>query len=120
MYKKLTILLIVAMTFVMASCSSDTPKDFSGTWVGDNVRADITPSDITVYLAADGGKALYWRGNWPGVVDDAVVSEGDTVTMDNALFGSQDKTKTFNIVGEEIQFQMSIMGVEKTIVLKKP
>lgn len=89
--------------------------DWSETTNGIVLIATIKSDTILIQLKNEGTTITYWKGTFisnakPG---QQVASIKDATT---AIFNSSD-TKIFTIDGNTISFEMSAMGVTKTVVL---
>lgn len=117
-------ILIVAMLFLITGCSSkassDQPTSSVGAYVNkeETIKANVTEDMIEIFLVADGSSALYWDGTWDPK-KEAVTSTADREALDSSLFGSQDDSKKFKVTKNGIGFEMSMMGVTKSVVLRR-
>lgn len=123
-------LLIVLLALIIAAClsactkkdeaSSDVTGEWAATVSGYEFEAVVVDETIEIYLTFDGGRGLYWSGTFPESIekDSSAISTGDTALMDASLYGSQDDTKMFTYDGD-IEFPFSILGVGRTIELKR-
>lgn len=137
--KKITKALSVAVLGVslLASCTRNVDgetketkiPDLTGSWVevsdaGTIMTADVSGDTIEIYwtYTEDDTKALYWSGSF-----EAPTSSGtytwDSVNYhektDHALMASGDDTKSFTYAEEQITFDVTALGVTKTVHLEK-
>lgn len=118
------LLILLGLVSVVGACSSgNTSTDGKlashvGNWKADGFNAEITASEITIYIVGNDTKSLYWTGTFPDGADK-VKSAGDTDAMSESMLGSQDSEKTFTVDDDKISFEMSMMGTTKTIHLKR-
>ena len=115
------IIFVVALFAAMlTACGTAEARGYEGTWKSDDGTfvAQIKNKQIVINLHADGDTALYWKGTF-GYGSPVIISKADTEALDGALFGSQDKTKQFVYRNHRLRFRMSMMGVTRTISLKK-
>ena len=149
MKKVIVAILAVAMCFSFAACGSSgtaseqssnaptkqekaQPPDLSGEWKQANnsdadsyQTAEISGNTIAVYwhTDSDGTKALYWAGTFvaPTTTDEPYSwnSQNDKSQTDGALLASGDDTKTFTYSKKQISYDVSAMGVTKTVKLEK-
>lgn len=139
--KKILCIALCALTvFALAACDSKaggTDKDegkqppvLTGTWKQTNSESDdsyqeatITDSTIEVYWVADDTKALYWAGSFtaPTKADEPYTwdSANDTEKTSSALLASGDATKTFTYKDGTLSYEVTAMGVTKTVTMKK-
>ena len=131
MKKMLCIALCALTVFTLVACGSKaggTDKDegkqppvLTGTWKQTNSESDdsyqeatITDSAIEVYWVADDTKALYWAGSFT-----APTTADDTEKTSSALLASGDATKTFTYKDGTLSYEVTAMGVTKTVTMKK-
>lgn len=86
--------------------------------------ADISSDTITVYwtYAEDDTRALYWAGSYEAPASDGTYSWdslNDHEKTDSALLASSGDTKTFTYSDGEISFEVTALGVTKTVCLEK-
>lgn len=126
MFRKFALLLAALFVIPMAlsACGStpspaSEPQSLVGSWSADGFEALVTDHDITINLATDDTKGLYWTGTFPTPVNGTVTSTADREALDASLFGSGDATKNFSMKGENISFEFTIMGTTRTVTLTK-
>lgn len=125
-------LVIFAVLAFASACGSESPKkeaapsavSWDGTWSTDPdfMTAKIADDVIQIDITTKDSTSLYWKGSWPSdAVKDNItlVSQGDTASMDASLMGSQDSTKEFNFLNNELTFKFTMMGTTKTVRLIK-
>lgn len=124
--KKTLIAIAAALTLALSACSGPSgPYNPDGGWVnqgsGQSFEAEISSGEIEIYLILEGSKGLYWSGTFPTEVTpgETVTSEADVEALESSLFGSLDPTKDFNISGDSISYDFTIMGTTETIALKR-
>lgn len=130
MIKRIFAAVCAALFFAMAGCSTPVTvkqDDANGSYVssGSDTQfgAVIDKGVITVNIEGDGASALYWKGSF--VVPDnngskfVVQSAADTEALKASMLGSTDPTKDFTYDGGKLTFSFGMMGVTKTVELKK-
>lgn len=108
------------------------PPDLSGQWKqvdssdADSYQmAEISGDTIAIYwyTESDNTKALYWAGTFeaPTTADEPYswISQNDKAQTDGAILASGDDTKTFTYSKKQISYDVSAMGVTKTVKLEK-
>lgn len=121
------ILILAAIVFALSACGnssisipSDSPTSSNGIWAGDGMTAEVKDGDIEIHFESDDTKALYWSGTFPKTFEDGEFeSTGDTEAMFASLMGSSDETKTFTFKDGKIIYEVSAMGVTKTVKLER-
>lgn len=142
-----TAVAVLGMAVAFAGCAATTaaPSDAGSTEVVEQVAPDlvgewkqsnsedperwqvatVAAGAITISWIADGGdtKALYWAGS-AEVPDGAGQSfswesVNDTSQTENSLLASDSPTKTFTYSDEQISYEVSAMGVTKTVKLER-
>lgn len=116
-------------TSTAATEEAASPADLTGEWKSADVEgsyqsATIAADSIEVNWVSDGGKtkALYWAGSYeaPSEAGDFTWdSKNDTEKTGAAILASSDPIKTFSYSGDVISYEVSAMGVTKTIELKR-
>lgn len=137
--KKITKALSIAVLGVclLASCTRNVDgetkeskvPDLTGSWVevsdaGTIMTADVSADKIEVYwtYTEDDTKALYWSGSFAPPTSSGTYSwdsVNDHNKTDHALMASGDDTKTFAYAEEQITFDVTALGVTKTVRLEK-
>lgn len=114
-----------------SAAAPEQPADLVGEWVQSNSEspdsyqaATISADSIEILWVSDGGEttALYWAGTYevptaPGAFEWD--SQNDTEKTSAAMLASGDPTKTFSFDGETIRYEVSAMGVTKTVELER-
>lgn len=143
MKKKLFLTATTATMLLLAACgntettstngttteaTTEAPTDLTGTWAsepneGSYQEAVITENTIEINWVSEDTTALYWSGTYTAP-DSAVneytwTSERDKEKTDTALMASGDDTKEFTYKDGVISYEVSMMGVTKTIELEK-
>lgn len=110
---------------------AEEPADLVGEWVQSNSAstdsfqtATITADSIEVLWvnAADDTTALYWAGTYAAPAAAGAFqwdSQNDTEKTAGAMLASGDPTKTFSYDNETISYDVTAMGVTKTVELKR-
>lgn len=94
-------------------------KDINGVLM----EATIGVNSIQINMKTRDSSSIYWLGSF--VTDKApaskfkTVSLGDTDAMSMSIFGSQDKTKTFDYDYGDLSFTFSMLGTTTTVHLAK-
>ncbi|KJL34380.1 hypothetical protein [Microbacterium azadirachtae] len=103
------------------------PADLSGDWVQENagdsfMAATITADAISINWVSmkDDTTAIYWVGTYqaptaPG--DFTWTSTRNEEATNNALLTSTDPTKDFSVAGDKVSYEVTMMGVTKTVSL---
>lgn len=113
--------------------TSEAPKapDLAGGWVQSNKasedsyqQATIEGKTISIDWISDGGKtkAVYWVGTFVAPKDAAAYSwesVRDAAATDNALMASTDDTKKFSYKDGVITYEVSALGMTKSVDLKR-
>lgn len=106
-----------------AAVVTEAPVSWNGTWSADGFSAVIKDNLIVINIVSTDTSSLYWQGTWDQskkAKDGAeIVSIADVKALSVAMLGSQDKTKDFSYVDDELKFSMSLMGTTRTVRLKK-
>ena len=129
--KKFLIFILAITTIILVGCSSknNAPANLEGNWIDSEytesdsyMTATITDNVIEIYWCMDGGEstALYWAGSFappttPG--DYSWDSVNDTEKTSTALLASGAETKTFSYKNGEILFELTAIGVTRTVHL---
>lgn len=127
MNKLYSIIVFIIVCVVLGACGTsnistptDTPTSTNGSWAGGGMTAEVKDGNIKIYFESDDTKALYWSGTFPKTFEDGKVqSDGDTEAMFMSLMGSSDSTKSFALKDSKIIFEVSAMGVTKTVRLER-
>lgn len=114
------------------TAESKTPPDLTGEWKQSNSdsadsyqSASISGEIIEIYWVSDAGKtkALYWAGSFAAPVDTVEPytweSKNDKSQTETALLASGDDTKAFTYQNGKISYEVSAMGITKTVELEK-
>ena len=124
--KRLMVLLVAVGA--LAACgtaggnSAQVPqqRDYVGTWTDEGFEAHITNDQIEIDMVSGDMHGLYWKGTFPQPSDvSSTTSVADKEALDASILGSQDSTKKFEFKGDQIDFQASMLGVTRTVHLKK-
>lgn len=147
MKKGLTLLCAMLVAVVLSGCGSggiesetislDSSQistemvDLTGTWRQIDSDSDdtfhiaaIDEDSISVYwfTVSDNTTALYWAGTFVAPADGGAYSwesENYHDITDYALLASGDDTKKFSYDNGKLSYEVSMMGVSTTVVLKK-
>lgn len=97
------------------------PADVTGTWVSDNMTANVTDAFIEVNWSSADVTGLYWKGTFQATANngDKIVSIGDTEAMSMAMLASQDSEKEFVYEKESITFKRTVAGVVQMVRLTR-
>lgn len=136
--KKLVTLCLLAVlclsTFVGCGSSNSNTKvsDLGGTWKQVNSNssdsyqeATISGTTIEIYWVSNGGetKSLYWAGTYvaPSEAVDTYSwsSVNDHEKTKNAMFASNDDTKTIGYEDGQLYWETSAIGTTTTVKLEK-
>lgn len=111
--------------------NKETPPDLNGEWIQSGSDdsgiqcATITDNTIEIYWLSDedNTKALYWAGSFIAPTENTKKYEWDSVNdktkTDSALLASSDDTKHFIYEDKKISYEVTAMGITKTVTLKK-
>lgn len=123
--------LAAASAMALAGCSSEPepqqepePVSYVGSWVerdhGDSWQeATVTEGRIEVYWMEEDSKSLYWAGTFDAEGDGVKVSENDVEVTSKAMLASGDETKDFDCADGVISYEVTALGVTKTVHLVK-
>lgn len=108
------------------------PLDLTGNWEQTNKnsetnyqKASITGETIEIYWinTEDDTKSLYWSGTYvaptSGVSEHTWDSKNNKEKTKSSLLASNDDTKKFSYEKGVISYDMSAMGVTKTVKLER-
>lgn len=108
------------------------PIDLTGEWIQKNSgdaqsyqAATIADGVISIdwFNDAEQSRAVYWVGTYEAPADAASSFSWDSVNdhskTENALLASSDDTKTFTYVDGVLSYDVTAMGVTKTVELEK-
>lgn len=104
------------------------PTDLTGTWAsedqeGSYQEAVITEDKIEINWITPDSTAIYWIGTYQApdkeVNEYTWTSTGDQEAMQSALLASTAESKDFTYKNGVISYEASMMGVTKTVELKK-
>lgn len=107
------------------------PADLVGEWVQSNsasadsyqgatIAADTI--EINWISETDDTRALYWAGTYEAPTATGAfewTSQNDTAKTDSAMLASSDPTKTFSYNDDVISYEVTAMGVTKTVELER-
>lgn len=114
-----------------AAAAPEAPADLTGEWRSTNSESEdsyqsatITADSIEINWVSDGGstKALYWAGSYAAPGEAGAYSwdsQNDTEQTSGAMLASGDPTKSFSYEDEVISYDVSAMGVTKTVTLER-
>lgn len=124
--KLAAVIVAIFATIGLTACTDDTtPRDLNGTYVytgdGSAMVGEVKDGTILINLQSRDDSSLYWSGDFAktAMTGDKVVSNANKEQLSRSMTGSVDPTKEFTIDGDTITFQMSAMGMTKTVELKK-
>jgi hypothetical protein len=127
--------LVALGVLIVVFATSGNPKDvnpvsFTGAWTAQvnesTFVATITDDGIEIqWNQGDDTSALYWKGTFPvplnahnGDLFD-VTSVGDVDAMSKSLLASQHTTKVFTYKDGQLDFVLTVTGVNQTIHLER-
>ena len=105
--------------------------DLVGEWVQSNSAsadsyqsATISADSIEIdwITEADDTRALYWAGTYEAPTAAGAFdwdSQNDTAKTETALLASSDPTKTFSYNDGIISYEVTVLGVTKTVELER-
>ena len=113
-----------------AEPAKEAPADLTGMWKSKTTDQDayqeatINADSIEINWVSDGGdtKALYWAGTYepPTEAGDFTWdSLNDTEKTSASIMASPDPTKTFTYKDDVISYEVSALGVTKTLHLER-
>lgn len=94
-----------------------------GTWESKSdpsFKALIKNGTIEVNIISDNTASLYWKGTFewtPG--KESIVSIADKAALDGSLLGSLADDKTFLYKGDNLIFDVGMLGTTTTITMEK-
>lgn len=107
--------------------NTEIPPNLYGSWEEEDTSIDgyhiayISENRIEVFLVTADTPYLYWSGSFeaPTKSGNAYVweSENDTTRTTTALFGADSETKSFSLENDKLSYDISIMGVARTVSL---
>lgn len=117
----------------LAGCSAEpeaekqpeSPVSYVGSWTEKDGAADswqeaeVADGRIEVYWMTPDSKSLYWAGTFEADGDGTKVSENDKEATSAALLASGADTKEFVCADGEIAYDVTAMGVTKTVRLAR-
>lgn len=115
----------IALFFVasLASCSTSPSEPWDGEWKADGFSAVVKDKTIAINIVMPDSESVYWVGTFEPasdtVKDGNVESIADRVVLDKSLLGSQDASKAFVSKHGKLVFNISMMGVKRTVELVK-
>lgn len=129
--KKITLflLIIATLTFVGCSAKNNEPADLRGNWIESEhnekdtyMIATIDDNTIEVNWCMDNGEstAIYWAGSFIAPTTDGDYSwdsVNDTDKTSFSLLASGAETKSFSYANGEILFEVTALGITKTVHL---
>ncbi|MET4159790.1 hypothetical protein [Agromyces sp. PvR057] len=107
----------------------EAPADLTGEWVQTNSESEdsyqsatITADTIEVYWVSDGGSttALYWAGTFEAPTEAGPYSWdslNDIEKTGASMLASGDPTKTFTYDADVLSYEVTALGVTKTVEL---
>ena len=101
-----------------AQAETKAPASLNGTWKSDGFKAVIAADSIEINIVGEDTRSLYWKGTFPAG-GESVTSVADTEALSSSMLGSQNAKKVFAVKGDQIDFEMSMMGTTKTVHLKR-
>lgn len=117
---------------VDSSAETKSSLDLRGSWVekgqegSESYQAGFIEDDvIEIYWMSDHGNtaSLYWSGSFEAPADSfdeyTWDSVNDTVKTNYALLASDDNTKTFTYKNGELSYQVTALGITKSVSLEK-
>lgn len=125
MFKKIAIVIIALLFAATVSACGAPAQPWDGTWKADGFVATVSNQTIVINVVNDEKKteALYWKGSFKPsaqtVSNEEVQSTADKAALKKSLLGSQDDLKMFTSKDGKLSFNMSMMGVKRTVDLSK-
>lgn len=125
--------LVISVSACGGSASGSKPQaqntpstqTLDGTWKNDDpnlhMSAIVSNGTIQISFESTDVSALYWKGTFPASAThgDDIVSQGDRAEMDASMMGSSEDVKHFYYASETISYKLTVMGVTRTVSLKK-
>lgn len=136
--KKVLLFSILIFSLLLTACSSTTssePPNLNGIWVSSEnsddgtawIEAQIQNNIINIWFVGDDGEtdSLYWHGSFknpetaetPYIFTSDAINDSSTSGLNITL--SSESSKEFTYDNDQITFDMTMLGVTKTIHLKK-
>jgi hypothetical protein len=109
--------LVCAALFVPEASEA---RMYNGTWQSSDGTfiAHIKDDKIVMDLRVDDISGLYWEGTFKSKTN-RITSKANRKVLNEALFGSEDRTKLFVYRAGRLHFPFSIQGVTKIISLRR-
>lgn len=108
--------------FTLASCGAPA-QPWDGTWKAEGFVAKVQDKTIEISLVTPSSESVYWVGTFEPASDTVkngeVVSVADQEVLQKSLLGSQDSEKSFTAKDGKLVFNISMMGVKRTVELVK-
>jgi hypothetical protein len=118
---KFAFLMTILMSILVFSTNAEA-RVHEGTWKssGDiHFVAHIKNDQIEMNLVTPDMGGLYWKGTWPKSHNNIFVSKADWSALSNAVFGSENATKSFSYRNRTLCFFFTMQGTSKWITLKR-
>lgn len=120
-----------AAVLCLAGCSAEpeaekqpeAPASYVGEWTQADSNGEswqeavVADGRIEVYWMTPDSKSIYWIGTFDPEGDGVKISERDKEATENALLASGADTKDFNCADDAISYDVSAMGMTKTLRL---
>jgi hypothetical protein len=105
---------------LLTGCGESQARSLDGSWKSSDgtFLAQVQNNRITINLHVEDTTGLYWRGTFTGKGRE-IKSYANRKALENAIFGSEDRTKTFVVKPHEIRFHFSINDVDKVVSLRR-
>lgn len=83
-------------------------------------RALIRNGTIEVFIVSEDTSSLYWKGTFPwNKGDETISSAADVEALEGSLLGSTAKSKIFLYNGDNLVFDVGMLGTTTTITMEK-
>lgn len=105
---------------LLTGCGESQARSYDGTWKSSDGAfvAHIHKHLITIDLHVDDTTGLYWRGTFDSK-KRLFTSYGDRKALQNAIFGSEDRTKKFVVMDHALRFHFQINDLDKVVTLRR-
>ena len=94
------------------------PVSLEGSWSAEGVKAVVSDGIITVNIIDGDTSWLFWKGTFTSKTG-TVLSNGDRDALDSSMMGSTETQKPIKVNETTIEFDFSMMGATKHVIVTK-